>query len=189
MYTVTDIAPTDAEFTALIAALDAWQETLYPAESNHLLDLSQLPPQTVIALVIRSAQGEAVGCGAIVLSEEGFGEMKRVYIDPQHRGQQLGEKLLAALEAKARQRDCHTLRLETGIHQHAAITLYTRNGAANQKLLQQKLALLDHASSWVTLRDSLHVEADDAVSIIQWMMQLVLAQAERDQSSSDHPPA
>jgi hypothetical protein len=34
--------------------LDAWQETLYPAESNHLLDLSQLPPQTVIALAIRS---------------------------------------------------------------------------------------------------------------------------------------
>ncbi|STT42775.1 N-acetyltransferase GCN5 [Klebsiella pneumoniae] len=128
MYTITDIAPTDAEFIALIAALDAWQETLYPAESNHLLDLSQLPPQTVIALAIRSPQGEAVGCGAIVLSEEGFGEMKRVYIDPQHRGQQLGEKLLAALEAKARQRDCHTLRLETGIHQHAAIALYTRNG-------------------------------------------------------------
>ncbi|HCU0908184.1 TPA: GNAT family N-acetyltransferase, partial [Klebsiella pneumoniae] len=23
---------------------------------------------------------------------------------------------------------CHTLRLETGIHQHAAIALYTRNG-------------------------------------------------------------
>ncbi|STV44428.1 N-acetyltransferase GCN5 [Klebsiella pneumoniae] len=128
MYTITDIAPTDAEFIALIAALDAWQEALYPAESNHLLDLSQLPPQTVIALAIRSPQGEAVGCGAIVLSEEGFGEMKRVYIDPQHRGQQLGEKLLAALEAKARQRDCHTLRLETGIHQHAAIALYTRNG-------------------------------------------------------------
>ncbi|STS90608.1 N-acetyltransferase GCN5 [Klebsiella variicola] len=63
MYTVTDIAPTDAEFTALIAALDAWQETLYPAESNHLLDLSQLPPQTVIALVIRSAQGEALAAG------------------------------------------------------------------------------------------------------------------------------
>ena len=40
----------------------------------------------------------------------------------------LAEKLLAALEAKARQRDCHTLRLETGIHQHAAIALYTRNG-------------------------------------------------------------
>ncbi|PLM82231.1 GNAT family N-acetyltransferase, partial [Klebsiella pneumoniae] len=26
MYTITDIAPTDAEFIALIAALDAWPE-------------------------------------------------------------------------------------------------------------------------------------------------------------------
>ena len=128
MYTVTDIAPTDAEFTALIAALDAWQETLYPAESNHLLDLSQLPPQTVIALVIRSAQGEAVGCGAIVLSEEGFGEMKRVYIDPAHRGQHLGETLLAALEDEALSRHCHTVRLETGIRQRAAVRLYEQCG-------------------------------------------------------------
>ncbi len=127
MYTITDIAPTDAEFTALIAALDARQETLYPAESNHLLDLGQLPPETVIAPAIRSPQGEAVGCGAIVLSDEGFGEMKRVYIDPQHRGQQLGEKLLAARGESAPARLPYSAP-ETGIHQHAAITLYTRNG-------------------------------------------------------------
>lgn len=34
MYTVTDIAPTDAEFTALIAALDAWQETPLPGREQ-----------------------------------------------------------------------------------------------------------------------------------------------------------
>ncbi len=45
--------------------------------------------------------------------------MKRVYIDPSTVASSW-EKLLAALEAKARQRDCHTLRLETGIHQHAS---------------------------------------------------------------------
>lgn len=65
MYTITDIAPTDAEFIALIAALDAWQETLYPAESNHLLDLSQLPPQTVIALAIRSPQARPLVAGLL----------------------------------------------------------------------------------------------------------------------------
>lgn len=63
MYTITDIAPTDAEFTALIAALDAWQETLYPAESNHLLDLGQLPPETVIAMAIRSPQAKPLAAG------------------------------------------------------------------------------------------------------------------------------
>lgn len=65
MYTITDIAPTDAEFIALIAALDARQETLYPAESNHLLDLSQLPPQTVIATAIRSPQGRPLAAGLL----------------------------------------------------------------------------------------------------------------------------
>ena len=108
--------------------LDAYQQTLYPAESNHLIDLSALPAASVIALIIRDAQHRAVGCGAIVLGEEGVGEMKRVFIHPAHRGQQLGEKLLAALEKEAINRECHTVRLETGIHQHAAVALYTRNG-------------------------------------------------------------
>ncbi|CAM7183260.1 hypothetical protein LT23_04093 [Klebsiella pneumoniae] len=66
MYTITDIAPTDAEFIALIAALDAWQETLYPAESNHLLDLSQLPQPT--ASPWRSAARRARPLAAGLLS-------------------------------------------------------------------------------------------------------------------------
>ncbi|MEG9312646.1 GNAT family N-acetyltransferase [Klebsiella pneumoniae] len=128
MYTITDIAPTDAEFIALIAALDAWQETLYPAESNHLLDLSQLPPQTVIALAIRSPQGEAVGCGAIVLSEEGFGEMKRVYIDPQHRGQQLGESCWRRWKRKRVSATAIPCAWRPVSISMPAIALYTRNG-------------------------------------------------------------
>ena len=56
--------------------------------------------------------------------------MKRVFINPTHRGQRLGEKLLAELETAALQRGCRTLQLETGIHQHAAICLYQRCGYA-----------------------------------------------------------
>ncbi len=52
--------------------------------------------------------------------------MKRVYIDPQHRGQQLGEKLLAALEAKASARlpYLHGDRYPSACGHR----LYTRNG-------------------------------------------------------------
>ena len=128
MYTFAATPLNHPDLTALIAELDAYQQTLYPAESNHLIDLSALPAASVIALIIRDAQHRAVGCGAIVLGEEGVGEMKRVFIHPTHRGQQLGEKLLAALEKEAITRECHTVRLETGIHQHAAVALYTRNG-------------------------------------------------------------
>ncbi|NRE87899.1 GNAT family N-acetyltransferase [Klebsiella michiganensis] len=128
MYTIAATPLNHPDLTTLIDELDAYQQTLYPAESNHLIDLSALPAESVIALIIRDARQQAVGCGAIVLGEEGFGEMKRVFINPAHRGQQLGEKLLAALEKEAIKRECHTVRLETGIHQHAAVALYTRNG-------------------------------------------------------------
>ena len=63
-----------------------------------------------------------------MLNGDGTGEMKRVYIEPTHRGQHLAEKLLAALEDEALSRHCHTVRLETGIKQHAAIRLYERSG-------------------------------------------------------------
>ncbi|STW06912.1 N-acetyltransferase GCN5 [Klebsiella grimontii] len=106
MYTIAATPLNHPDLTALIAELDAYQQTLYPAESNHLIDLSALPAESVIALIIRDTRQQAVGCGAIVLGEEGFGEMKRVFINPAHRGQQLGEKLLAALEKEAINREC-----------------------------------------------------------------------------------
>ncbi len=128
MYSITSESPAHPDITTLIAALDQYQSTLYPAESNHLLDLTQLPEHALIMMVIRDRQLNAVGCGAIVLNGDGSGEMKRVYIDPTHRGQRLGEKLLAALEDEAQSRGCHTLRLETGIKQLSAIALYERSG-------------------------------------------------------------
>lgn len=127
MYTIAITPSTDPTVNALIAELDRYQSTLYPEESNHLLDLTSLSQNQLIVMVIRKGE-EAVGCGAIVLDDAGSGEMKRVFINPTHRGQRLGEKLLAELETAALQRGCRTLQLETGIHQHAAICLYQRCG-------------------------------------------------------------
>lgn len=127
MYTIAITQSTDPAVNALIAELDRYQSELYPEESNHLLDLASLPQNQLIVMVIRKEE-EAVGCGAIVLDDVGRGEMKRVFINPTHRGQRLGEKLLAELETAALQRGCRTLQLETGIHQHAAICLYQRCG-------------------------------------------------------------
>lgn len=127
MYTIAITPSTDPTVNALIAELDRYQSTLYPEESNHLLDLTSLSQNQLLVMVIRKGE-EAVGCGAIVLDDAGSGEMKRVFINPTHRGQRLGEKLLAELETAALQRGCRTLQLETGIHQHAAICLYQRCG-------------------------------------------------------------
>jgi putative acetyltransferase len=128
MYTVIPASASQPDIRALIATLDAWQGQLYPQESNHLLELTEIPVSTLILLAIQHHSGEAIGCGAVVLDGKGAGEMKRVYIDERHRGQKLGEMLIESLEKAALSRGCHTLRLETGIKQPAAVKLYTRCG-------------------------------------------------------------
>jgi putative acetyltransferase len=46
MYSITSESSHHPDIINLIAALDRYQSELYPAESNHLLDLSELPKRT-----------------------------------------------------------------------------------------------------------------------------------------------
>ena len=120
-------SPQQADVQTLIAALDAYQQTLYPAECVYSLDLASLPPETLLFAVARDADGRAHACGAIVVTPD-FGEVKRMYVHPDSRGLGLAKRLLALLEAQAQARGCRLLILETGIHQPEAIALYARHG-------------------------------------------------------------
>jgi putative acetyltransferase len=120
-------SPDQPEVIALIAELDAYQDTLYPPESRHSLDLESLKQPNVLFAVARDSTGQAIGCGAIVLCPE-FGELKRIYVSPRGRGQGVAKKLLALLESRAIDADCKLLKLETGPHSHEALALYTSAG-------------------------------------------------------------
>ena len=121
-------SPRQADVARLLAALDAYLEGLYPPESNHLLSLSELCRPNVRFLVARR-RGEALACGALVV-EEGYGEVKRMYVAPQARGQGLGRQILAAIEQRAAGEGLELMRLETGIHQAEALGLYRACGYA-----------------------------------------------------------
>jgi putative acetyltransferase len=120
-------SPDQAEVIALIAALDAYQDTLYPPESRHALDLASLKQANVVFVVARDAARRALGCGAVVV-HAAQGELKRMYVDPQARGQGVAQAILALLEAKAVAAGCELLRLETGPYQPEALRLYAHCG-------------------------------------------------------------
>jgi putative acetyltransferase len=120
-------SPDQSDVIALIAELDAYQDTLYPPESRHSLDLESLKQANVLFAVARNGTGKAIGCGAIVLCPE-FGEIKRIYVNPRGRGQGVARKLLALLESRAIGADCKLLKLETGPYQQEALALYTSAG-------------------------------------------------------------
>lgn len=127
MTTITLESPNQPDVIALIAELDAYQDTLYPPEARYALDLASLSQPNVIFAVGRDAVGQAVACGAIVLTPE-FGELKRMFVSPAARGQGLAKRLLAALEAEAAARGCTQVMLESGPYQLEALALYGRCG-------------------------------------------------------------
>lgn len=111
----------------MLARLDAYCAALYPAESNHLLDIASLMQGDVLFLVARDVDGAAVGCAALV-NRQAYGEVKRMFVDERRRGLGTGRKLLEHLAMFARMSGLSVLRLETGIHQPEAIGLYERMG-------------------------------------------------------------
>ena len=121
--------PDQPDVIRLIEALDAYANALYPPESNHLLDIAALSDPAVAFLVVRD-RSEAVGCGAVLRDPRGFGEVKRMYVRPDQRGRGIGRRVLAAIEAIARDSRLPLLRLETGIHNTEALALYRRAGFA-----------------------------------------------------------
>lgn len=120
-------SPDQPDVIALITELDAYQDSLYPPEARHALDLSVLLQPHVLFAVARDAGGQAVGCGAIVLGDE-FGELKRMFVSPRARGHGLARRLLDLLEAEAAARGCRTAMLETGPYQPEALGLYAACG-------------------------------------------------------------
>jgi len=120
-------SPDQHEIHELLKASDAYMAALYPAESNHLLDVRELCRPGVTFIVARMG-GRAVGCGAIVESADGWAEIKRMFVSPVARGQNIGRRLLQRLEATAVDKGIPLLRLETGIKQPEALALYRSAG-------------------------------------------------------------
>lgn len=119
--------PDQPEIAAFFAQSEAYMSALYPAESNHFAPLQVLLGPQVLFLVARRG-GDAIGCGAIVRADDGTAEIKRMWTARQARGAGVGRALLAALEAAARADGLTALRLETGIAQPEAISLYRSGG-------------------------------------------------------------
>ena len=113
--------------TGLIEELDAILTPLYPSESRHGYCVEKLLRQGVVFFVSRVDQAPA-GCVGIQYFGAQYGELKRMYVRPAFRGRGYGGLMLDHLANFARSRGVGLLRLETGIHQAAAIALYEHAG-------------------------------------------------------------
>ncbi len=121
--------PRQPEVQRLIRELDAMFEALYPAESNHLLDIETLAADRTSGSSCVRAEGRGDGLRRALAAARHYGEVKRIYVRPEARGRKIGQVILRRLEEEARA--CSALpllRLETGIHQPEALGLFAAAG-------------------------------------------------------------
>ena len=118
-------APTD-DARLLLGELDAALSGAYPPESRHGLSIARLFQPGVMFFIARLDR-EPVGCGGVAF-EDGFAEVKRMYVRAPVRGRGVARTILARIEVEARARRVKCLLLETGDAQLAAIRLYERAG-------------------------------------------------------------
>lgn len=128
MFKISEVDKDDSNLVWLVSELDAFQSELYPAESNHCLDLSTVSDEQLRCIIVYDHDGSPAGCGALLFQADGSAEIKRVYIRPEYRGRKLGEQIVSAIETIASEKSSRLLQLETGIYQQPAISLYRRCG-------------------------------------------------------------
>ena len=118
-------SPTD-DARKLVGELDAELSGVYSQEQQHGLNVERIFKPGIRFFIAR-LDGEAVGCGGIAF-DDGFAEVKRMYVRPTARGRGVAQAILARLETEARAHGINRLTLETGDVRHAAMRLYENAG-------------------------------------------------------------
>jgi RimJ/RimL family protein N-acetyltransferase/predicted N-acetyltransferase YhbS len=118
---------------ALLAASDRLMMALYPALDSHHLETAQGLKRADTLFLGVFVGPELVGCGAVKrlpadADGPGYGEIKRVFVQPAQRRRGLSRLLILRLEQELLAQGIASCRLETGIRQPAALALYASLG-------------------------------------------------------------
>lgn len=118
--------PGDPGFISLVRLLDA-DLAIRDGEEHAFYDqFNQV--DSIGHVVVACVEGTPVGCGAFKPFDENTVEIKRMFVQPELRGQGIAGAVLTALEAWAGELGYVRCVLETGKKQPEAIRLYEKSG-------------------------------------------------------------
>jgi putative acetyltransferase len=116
----------NSDFRALVQLLDQDLAARDGAEHGFYAQYNTIAQLNHV--VVAYLGGEPVGCGAFKPYTTDSVEMKRMFVQPAHRGQGVAQAVLAELEKWAGELGYTSGVLETGKRQPEAIRLYERSG-------------------------------------------------------------
>lgn len=121
-------SPHDKECLDLLAQLRTELSEKYPDELRGTPLIPEELAAAGAAFLVARRDGKPVGCGAIRPFEPGVAEIKRMFVINEARGLGIGRAILENLETLAKNSGYRSVRLETGLKQPEAISLYQSAG-------------------------------------------------------------
>ena len=123
---ITRTTSDDPDFGSLVQLLD--QDLQVRDGDDHAFYAQFNKVATIRHAVVAYRGAEPVGCGAFKEFAGELVEIKRMYVQPAHRGQGIAQTILTELEQWARELNYTGCVLETGKNQPEAIGLYQKTG-------------------------------------------------------------
>lgn len=126
--TFEEVSAEDPRSMVLITEVQQVYVGLYGSEDDSPLSAQEFVPPEGSFLVAIDSNGAAVGCIGLRRHGAEIGEIKRMYVRPEHRRRGYARALLVAAEHRARELGYTALVLETGEPQPEAMALYEGHG-------------------------------------------------------------
>ncbi len=119
------ISPTDNKIKKIFQEADKFYSTLYPEESNHPVFSNDFEANNSLFIAAK-INSRVVACGGVIKKSENWAEIKRMYVINAFRRNKVGEEMLKYIVKWSLNENITYLRLETGIYQPEAISLYEK---------------------------------------------------------------
>ncbi len=116
----------DADLHSLVALLD--EELKLRDRDDHYFFAQFNKLAGLIGVVVAYIDDIPVGCGAFKQFSDAAAEIKRMFVQPDHRGKRIAGQILTELESWILESGFTACVLETGFKQPEAIALYKRSG-------------------------------------------------------------
>ncbi len=123
--TLVRTTATDRDFMELVEKLNAYLTTINGKEDAFFQQHNTL--DAIQHVVLCYSDDEVVGCGAFIVLNKETIEIKRMYVEREYRGQNIGTYILKELEKWARELRFEHIILETSKTMASAVNLYRKN--------------------------------------------------------------
>jgi len=127
MYQIDYADPRHPQITNLLRQSHMLMDELFPNEANNYLKVESLLDEKVHFFAAQEKNSKYVGCGAFVLFND-YAEIKSMFVDPDYRGQSIGDALLTHMIGSLADKSVSVVKLETGTLLKSALTLYQKHG-------------------------------------------------------------